>query len=312
MNAIRHARAKIAGLVLMWLVLIPVGLAVAEDPSADVLVLRRCPVAYVRTSTIAASAHGALRDRLVEPGDRVEAGQVLGRLEDDEARAEVQLLELQAKSDVDVRLSEAKKNQADSRLARSMTLLRRGAINAEEVELHRLEAASAGLEVERAKHTLRLDQARLAAAQAKLRDYELASPHAGIVILAPKQPGESVAPKDILFKVVDPERIEVTGFADLTDVWRLRAGQSVRVILDVPAADLAVEHEVFDGKIAFVDAQIDPLTRTCKVTARVQNRGGILCAGLEARLEIGPLPPPGAKPPALPAGTDTRVGLAQP
>lgn len=312
MDAVDPVRAGVVWLALIVLVSLPPTRARADDPSADVLTLRRCPVGYVRTSSIAAPAQGSLRERLVEPGDRVDAGQVLGRLDDDEARAEVNFLELQAKSDVDVRLSEAKKAQVDSKMARSMLLLRRGAINAEEVELHRLEAAAAALEVERSKYTLQLAQARFNSAKVKLRDCEFVSPHAGIVILAPKHPGESVAANEVLFKVVDPERIEVTGFADVTDVWRLRAGQPVRVILDVPAADLAVEQEIFEGKLAFVDPQIDPLTRTCKVTARVPNRGGILRAGLETRMEIGPLPPPDAKPAAQPAEKTPRVGMTQP
>ncbi|MDR3635938.1 MAG: efflux RND transporter periplasmic adaptor subunit [Isosphaeraceae bacterium] len=298
--------------LFLFLVSFPVSGAGAEDPSADKLVLRRCPVGYARTSSVGAPTHGLLRDCLVEPGDRVEEGQVLGRLRDDEVRAEVQLRELEAKSDVDVRLNLAKKAQADNKMARSMALLRRGAINAEEVETHRLEVEAGALDVERARHAHQLAQVRLADAKTKLRACEFVSPHAGIIAAAPKHPGEPVAPNEILFKIVDPERIEVTGFADVTDVWRLHAGQPVRIILDVPAADLAVEHEVFEGRLTFIDTQVDPLTRTCKVLARVQNRDGLLRAGLEARMEIGPLPPPDAKPQALPVVKDARVGMTQP
>ena len=308
----RAIRACFAGPLLLLVVALPPSHAGAEDPSADVLVLRRCPVGYVRTTTLGSSTHGLLRECLVEPGDRVEAGQVLGRLRDEEARAEVQLRELEAKSTVDVRLNEAKKAQADNKMARSMALLRRGAINAEEVETHRLEVDAAALEVERSRYSHQLAQVRLEDAKMRLRACEFVSPHAGIVAAAPKHAGEPVAPNEILFKVVDPERIEVTGFADVTDVWRLRAGQAVRVIVDVPAAELAVEREVFDGKLTFIDTQVDPLTRTCKVTARVQNRGDLLRAGLEARMEIGPLPPVDAKTRPRPAGKDARVGMTQP
>ena len=267
---------------------------------------------YARTTSVGVPSHGLLRECLVEPGDRVEAGQVLGRLRDDEARAEVQLRELEAKSDIDVRLNEAKKSQADNKMTRSLALARRNAINGEEMELHRLELEAATLEVERAKHIHQLAQVRLDDAKTKLRACEFVSPHAGVVAAVVKHPGEPVAPNEVLFKVVDTERIDVTGYADLTDVWRLRAGQTVRVILDIPAADLAVEHEVFPGRLTFVDTQIDPLTRTCKVIARVQNRNGLLRAGLEARMEIDPLPAPDGKERPLPTVKDTRVGMTHP
>ena len=59
-----------------------------------------------------------LKECLVEPGARVAAGQVLGRLQDDEVRAEVRLREAEASSDVDVRLSEAKSAQSANKMRR--------------------------------------------------------------------------------------------------------------------------------------------------------------------------------------------------
>jgi RND family efflux transporter MFP subunit len=290
----------------------------AADPSAETLVLRHCTVAYARTAAVGTTTHGLLRETLVEPGDRVVAGQLLGRMRDDEARAEARLRELEAKSDIDVRLSEAKKAQADNKMKRSMALLMRSAINAEEVEMHRLEVAAAALEVERSRQTHDVAQARSDSAQAFLRACTLVSPHGGIVAEVKKHAGEPVMPNEVLFKIVDDTRIEVTAFADVSDVWRLRQGQPVRIIPEIPAVDLAVEREVFEGRVAYIDTQIDPLTRTCKVLVRVDNRGGLLRAGLETRMEIDPLPAPPAPPkpvnaPApVPAPGGTKVGMSRP
>ncbi|MBV8316082.1 MAG: hypothetical protein JOZ53_14160, partial [Planctomycetaceae bacterium] len=38
--------------------------------------------------------------------------------------------------------------------------------------------------------------------------------------------------------------------------------------------------------ITFVDSEIDPKTRTCRVFAEVENRGGLLRSGLECYMEI--------------------------
>src|SRR5437868_1839914 len=73
------------------------------DPSADVLILRRCPVDYERSATMGSSQYGLIQECLVAPGDRVKAGQLLGRLRDDDLRAELKLRELEAGSDVEIR-----------------------------------------------------------------------------------------------------------------------------------------------------------------------------------------------------------------
>src|SRR6266446_1759171 len=154
---------------------------VSSDASDDVVVLRRCTVSYVRTAVLGPSIYGVLQERLVEPGDRVREGQLLGRLRDDDVRAELRLRELEAASDVDIRLSEAKKAQAANKLSRSAALLKRNVLSAEEYQLHRLEAEAAILETERARHEHELAQLQLRQAQAVVRSREFVSPHEGVV-----------------------------------------------------------------------------------------------------------------------------------
>ena len=108
--------------------------------------------------------------------------------------------------------------------------------------------------------------------------------------------------------MVDTERLQITGHVDITDSWRLRIGQSVRVVPEISGADLPVEREVFPGRIVFIDTHIDPMNQTCKVLVNVDNRGGLLRAGLEARMEIDPraTADPKAPPPPRPPRTSVR------
>ncbi|WP_406693547.1 efflux RND transporter periplasmic adaptor subunit [Singulisphaera sp. Ch08] len=290
------------------------------DPSAEVLVLRRCPIDYERSATLGSNQYGVIQECLVVPGERVKAGKVLGRIRDDDLRAELKLRELEAKSDVEIRLSEAKSSQAMIRLRTTQSLVKRNAASVEDFNLHKMEAEAAGIAVEQAKQNHELAKIRLQQAQVQLQAREFVSPYDGVVVAILKRLGEPVAPNEPVFKVVDTERLQITGQADITDSWRLQVGQSVRVIPDISGADLPVEREVFTGRIVFIDTHIDPTNQTCKVLVNVDNRGGLLRAGLETRLEIDPraiavekrpTPTPltnGPVPPALRSSTTNLTG----
>jgi len=265
--------------------------AAGEGPSADLIVVRHCVLDYERTSLLGASASGVLQDCSVRPGDAVKAGQVLGHLQDLDARAEADLRAAEASSDVDVRLAEAKYSQAKIRLVTSTSLFRRNALNREELDYQRLDVEVAKLTLEEAGRRRKVADFQHQRAEALLRMRAFVCPHDGIVVEVFKAPGESVALNEPAFRVVDPGRVWVTGQLDVSDAWRPRKGQRVRVAAEVAGAELAVEEESFDGEILFVDPQISATTRTCKVVAAVSNRAGLLRSGLEARLEILPTDP---------------------
>src|SRR4051794_9178052 len=93
---------------------LPVAPGAAADapvPTSGVIVVRHCTLEYDRSSSVGTSLLGILQECLVRPGDRVKAGQVLGRLQDQEARAELDLRAAEAESDVSIRLSQAKYDQ---------------------------------------------------------------------------------------------------------------------------------------------------------------------------------------------------------
>jgi RND family efflux transporter MFP subunit len=258
----------------------------APERSDGVIVLRRCLIDHERITSVGPSSFGILKECFVEPGAEVKPGQILGRLEDEDVRAEVQLRETAATSDIDIRLSESKNALAQNRLKLTATLVQRNAASREEFMQQRLEAEATALEIENARHRRQLAEAQLRQAKAMLHARELVSPHAGVVTEVLKRPREPVAPNLPIFRVVEVDHLLVTGQIDVVDVWRLRVGQPVKIIPEIAGADLPLEREVFSGRISFIDTRVDPLSQTCKVLAKCENRNRLLRAGLEARMEI--------------------------
>ena len=116
----------------------------------------------------------------------------------------------------------------------------------------------------------------------------LVSPHDGVVVAVQKRRGEPVAPNEAVFRVVDLDHLEVTARVDVADLWRLHPGQPVRIIPEIAGADLAIEREVFWGRVASIDPHVDPASRTSTLVARLADPRHRLRAGLEVRIEIHP------------------------
>jgi membrane fusion protein (multidrug efflux system) len=303
----------LAGLLLIATAQVPDARATDPapvPPGAETILLRRCDLDFERSTLLGASGSGILKDCLVRPGDVIVEGQVLGRLQDAEARAELELRGAQAESDIEVRLGEAKHGQAVAKLKATEALKRRGFLDSNEYESQRLGATAAALSVEEAKFRRHLASLQRRQAEAALRAREVVAPHAGTVIAVLKRPGESVAAGDPIFRVVDVDHIRVTGLLDVADAARVREGQSVRVSPEVGGADLAIEQSSYLGRVVFVDRVIDPEALTCKVVAEVANRDGLLRAGLRARMEIEQGVTPAAAGPREPQATAApgRVG----
>ncbi|MBV8313403.1 MAG: efflux RND transporter periplasmic adaptor subunit [Planctomycetaceae bacterium] len=257
---------------------------------APAISISRCVVDYARSSHVGAALTGAvsavLQDCHVQPGDRVKAGQVLGRLVDQELRAEMEARKIEAESDLGVRIAEAKSAQAMAKLARSEVLIQRRFLSQEEFDAQRMDVRALALEVEQAKHRRRLAQVQYQQVQAAVHAREFVSPHDGVVVEVLKNPGEVVGVGETVFQVVEVDHLKITGALDVSDAWQARKGMRVRIMPDVSGTILPIEREEFMGEVTFVDSRIDPETRTCKVVARVENREGLLRSGLEARMEI--------------------------
>ena len=262
--------------------------------ATDIL-LKRCTLEYKKTSLLGANQMGVLEECRVVPGDRVRAGQVLGHLRDEEFRADLEARATQAASDIAIRVAQARHKLALSQLERTQKLINRNYSSVEELSIKTQEEEAERLSIEEARRNKKLAELQRKQAEAMIRSREIRSPHDGVVVEVLKVPGQSVSGLDSVLRMVDPSELRVTGYLDVTDAWRVRPGQAVKIWADISGAELEIEKEAFTGQVEYVDILISPESRTCKVTAIVPNREERLRSGLEARMEIN-LGGPGGNP----------------
>jgi RND family efflux transporter MFP subunit len=265
------------------------------SPQATDILLKRCTLEYKKTSLLGANQMGVLEECRVAPGDKVKAGQVLGHLRDEEFRAELEARATQAASDIAIRVAQARHKLAMSQLERTQRLISRNYSSVEELSIKTQEEEVERLSIEDARQNKRLAELERRHTEATIRSREIRSPHDGVVVEVLKVPGQSVSIADPILRVVDPSELRVTGYLDVTDAWRVRPGQAVKIWADISGAELEIEKDAFTGQVEYVDILISPDSRTCKVTAIVPNREERLRSGLEARMEIN-LGGPGENP----------------
>lgn len=238
---------------------------------------------------------GRVVERLVDEGARVEAGQLVARLDDAEqqdqlnlrkaelAAVEAILAELEAGSrPQDIAAIAAALNSAEAErdrvrldFARARELRQRDVIADREfeaaqaqlkvAEARAAEAAERLKLVQEGPRTETIAQARARVAQARaavdlattqVANTRLSSPLAGMVLSHHVEPGEFVAPGTPVVTVGDTRHMWVRAYLNQTDLGRVRHGQAVAVRIDsFPGKD-------FPGTVSYIasEAEFTPKT----------------------------------------------------
>jgi RND family efflux transporter MFP subunit len=258
----------------------------APAPS-EVITLQKCTIEYSRSTLVGSKQTGLIQECIVRPGDRVKGGQVLGRLFDQDVLAELESRTVALEgSETTIHQGEATLEVERTKLRRVGALYNRKALSIQDLELQQLAVKTAELGLQAAIRGRRVAETQLHAVKAMVAAREIVSPHDGIIVEVYKRAGEAIMVSTPIYKVVAIGRMRITGYLDAGDAWRVRRGQATRIMPELEGGDLPIEREVFEGVITFVDSEIDPKTRTCRVFAEVENRGGLLRSGLECCMEI--------------------------
>jgi len=266
---------------------------------------------------------GRVRERLVDEGQKVAAGQVVARLDDTEIRQELAgreadlaaaraaLAELQAGSRVEeiaqaeaavLRLKAESRRAADEYL-RSEQLFKREVIAKRDLDLalaardasaaalreaaERLQLVRAGARSEtRQQARARVQGAEAAAslARTRLTETTLLAPTAGIVLSKNIEPGEQVAPGTPVVTIGRLEDVWIRGYVPESDLPRIRLGQKARVTVD------GLKGKVFEGRLDFIaqEAEFTPKNvQTEKERVRLVYRVKVTVANPDMVLKPG-------------------------
>jgi RND family efflux transporter MFP subunit len=226
-------------------------------------------------------ASGRLLEIRVDRGDRVRAGQIVARLEDDELRQQVRSAEAaQQVARASLAQREAELANRKSELERYRNLSADGVVSSQQ-----LETASTAVEVTQAQ--MNLAQAQIAQAEAELEELrirlgqtEIASPLTGIVATRFVDAGALLSSSTPILLILDLSTMLTVVNVPERDVTKIRVGSTAKVTVD------ALAGKEFLGRVVRISPILDPQTRTAPVEIELENAGEQLKAEMFSRVDL--------------------------
>ena len=240
-------------------------------------------VTLLDEADVPAREAGVLLSITAREGTTVEKGQVLGQIDDTDARlrlakaqAELQQAQQTAENDIKTRFARKSADVALAELQRAKDASSQFNRSVSETELDRLQllADKSALEIEQA-------QIDLAAAgqlrDVKARDVDLeqlrvehrkiTAPLTGMVVQWRQHVGEWVEPGTPVVRVIRLNRLRAEGFASATTLTPGSVGCEIRLRVD----DAEGKSRTYVGELAFVSPEIDPVNGQVRFWAEIDN-----------------------------------------
>ena len=217
---------------------------------------------------------------LLTPGTHVKAGETLALLRPRFSDAAARFVEIEA----EFGRAEAVLKQAEREFERTKTLAEQQARTERE-----LQEAEAALATAKAQHaaaaSLRSTYAANSPGQPGATALELRAPITGVVTKVGAGPGEPVAADQVVFTVLNPERVWLEARVPEADAERL--GQARDALLELPGGEgrfLSISAE--DGQLVFAGIEVDTSTRTIPLIYELSNANAALRIGQAIRLHV--------------------------
>jgi len=284
---------------------------VTDRPPADQAVLDA--TGYVtarRQATVSAKVTGRVAEVLIEEGQRVQAGEVLARLDPIDANAQHALAQSQltaASAELDdLRLQ---KTQAERDAERAETLAARKLTSAQSVEDARLRVTTLGARLHAQQRRVEVARRGLELAEVALDNTIIRAPFDGVVTEKAAQPGEIVSPMSAgggftrtgIGTLVDMDSLEIEVDVNESYISRVHPDQAVTAKLnaypdwDIPAHVITIVPTADRAK-ATVKVRIALDVRDARIVPEM----GVRVSFMEQRTQAdaAPAPLPGVLVPA--------------
>jgi len=194
-----------------------------------------------RQATVSAQITGTLTDVLIEEGDHVKSGQVLGRLDDTAQRAALAQAQAQMHSAQALLVQhQAQLAQSERDVKRAEDLLERRLVSQQAVEQARTQVETGAAQVQGQRKQIELAQANVRSAQVQLDYCTVRAPFTGVVIAKAAQVGEIVSPfsagggftRTGIGTIVDMDSLEIEVDVNEAYINRVQPGQPVESVLN--------------------------------------------------------------------------------
>jgi RND family efflux transporter MFP subunit len=250
----------------------------------------------VTEAPVLARADGYVKRRLVDIGDRVEAGQLLVEIEAPEMDEQI----TQAKANVqqiEANIAQAQANyqqgKSDTELARVTaerwsSLSTKGVVSRQENDVYQAQYQSRLASLQSLEKAISAQRGALAAGQAnvarlaRMQSYLMVkAPFAGVITLRNVDVGALVnTGNTMLFRIAQTGALRVYVNVPQTHANSIRPGQPAQLTV----ANLPGRH--FVGTVARTANSLDPNSRTMLVEVHVENPDGALFPGMYAQVDL--------------------------
>jgi RND family efflux transporter MFP subunit len=236
--------AAVAWRVLAGRAALPVHLAVVQPLGAGSTGSVLDATGYVtarREATVSAQITGTVSAVLIEEGDHVREGQVIGRLDDTAQRA------ARAQAQAQLHSAQALLVQAQAQLAQSRRdvkrdedLVQRKLVSEQAVEQARTQVDTQAAQLESQRRQVDLAEAAVRSAQVQLDYCTVRAPFTGVVIAKAAQVGEIISPLSAgggftrtgIGTIVDMDSLEIEVDVNEAYINRVQPGQKVLSVLN--------------------------------------------------------------------------------
>ena len=246
-----------------------------------------CRILLIHRRQLASDIPGVIGSVGPREGDAVKKGELVAKLRDEVAAAELAVAERKASSDLAIKYAEKARDFSIVDHKRQLDLKAKGATSSFDVERAQVVAERSAIEVEQAHEQKALDELSRDLAQARLTMYHIQSPFDGVVTSIYKYPGEAVRQGDPILEIVSTARVRVEGYVRVDQAVRIDRGAHVEVRIANLDPDNKLSRRTFEGRVVFVDPTVSS-SLGVRVWAEVPNEDGALREGLSAYMTIDP------------------------
>jgi macrolide-specific efflux system membrane fusion protein len=274
------------------------GVAPSAKPANGGIEVESVVLRLFEEAEVSAQEAGLVTGVAAHEGQRVKQGELLAQIDDqvprlaaDAAKAKYDISREKATNDVKIRYAQKALEVSEAELRRSMDSVQKfpKSVSQSQLDVEQLTVQKNRLEAEQAEHEqaiaaleMKAQENELNAAKAAIIRRKIVAPFDGQIVQVYLRKGEWAELGQKALRIVNADRLKAEGFIRADDATAVALGAMVALTVELDG-----KPQAFQGKIAFVSPEVDPITGQVRVWAELENRDGRLRTGQAAKMRIG-------------------------